>query len=100
MRALAGAAARSCVSALGNRTDDLDKVSKKVRQIVSNVRRDGDRALRRCAQRWDGLAENEAIKVDPAEISNAWQQVSSEFRSVAVPSCEISELKQKVRIEP
>jgi histidinol dehydrogenase len=66
---------------LGNRTDDLDKVSKKVRQIVSNVRRDGDRALRRCAQRWDGLAENEAIKVDPAEISNAWQQVSSEFRS-------------------
>jgi len=81
MRALAGAAARSCVSALGNRTDDLDKVSKKVRQIVSNVRRDGDRALRRCAQRWDGLAENEAIKVDPAEISNAWQQVSSEFRS-------------------
>jgi len=81
MRALAGAAARSCVSALGNRTDDLDKVSKKVRQIVSNVSRDGDRALRRCAQRWDGLAENEAVKVDPAEISNAWQQVSSEFRS-------------------
>jgi len=81
MRTLEGAAARSYVWAQGNRTDDLDKVSKKVRQIVSNVRRDGDRALRRCAQRWDGLAENEAIKVDPAEISNAWQQVSSEFRS-------------------
>ena len=81
MRTLEGAAARSCVSTLANRADDLDKVSKKVRQIVSNVRRDGDRALRRCAQRWDGLAENEAVKVDPAEISNAWQQVSSEFRS-------------------
>ncbi len=81
MRTLEGAAARSYVWAQGNRTDDLDKVSKKVRQIVSNVSRDGDRALRRCAQRWDGLAENEAIKVDPAEISNAWQQVSSEFRS-------------------
>jgi len=81
MRTLEGAAARSCVSTLANRAEDLDKVSKKVRQIVSNVSRDGDRALRRCAQRWDGLAENEAIKVDPAEISNAWQQVSSEFRS-------------------
>jgi histidinol dehydrogenase len=66
---------------LANRAEDLDKVSNKVRHIVNNVRRDGDRALRRYAQRWDGLAENEAVKVDPAEISNAWQQVSSAFRS-------------------
>ena len=81
MRTLEGASARSCVSTLANRTEDLDKVSNKVRHIVNNVRRDGDRALRRYAQRWDGLAENEAVKVDPAEISNAWQQVSSAFRS-------------------
>ena len=81
MRTLEGASARSCVSTLANRADDLDKVSNKVRRIINNVRRDGDRALRRYAQRWDGLAENEAVKVDPAEISNAWQQVSSEFRS-------------------
>ncbi len=81
MRTLEGASARSCVSTLANRAEDLDKVSNKVRHIVNNVRRDGDRALRRYAQRWDGLAENEAVKVDPAEISNAWQQVSSAFRS-------------------
>jgi len=81
MRTLEGASARSCVSTLANRAEDLDKVSNKVRHIVNNVRRDGDRALHRYAQRWDGLAENEAVKVDPAEISNAWQQVSSAFRS-------------------
>ncbi len=81
MRTLEGAAARSCVSTLANRAEDLDKVSNKVRRIVSNVRRDGDRALRQYAQGWDGLAENQAVKVDPAEISNAWQQVSSEFQS-------------------
>src|SRR3989449_8641149 len=81
MRTLEGASARSCVSTLANRAEDLDKVSNKVRHIVNNVRRDGDRALRRYAQRWDGLEKNEAVKVDPAEISNAWQQVSSEFRS-------------------
>lgn len=81
MRTLEGAAALSRVSTLANRVDDLDKVSNKVRRIVGNVRRDGDRALSRYAQRWDGLAENEAIKVDPAEISNAWGQVSPEFRS-------------------
>jgi histidinol dehydrogenase len=81
MRTLEGAAARYCVSALSNRADDLNKVSNKVRRVVSNVRRDGDRALRRYAERWDGLAENEAVKVDPAEISSAWRQVSSEFRS-------------------
>jgi len=81
MRTLEGAAARACVSTLANRAEDLDRVSNKVRRIVSNVRRDGDRALRRYARRWDGLTVNEAIKVDSAEISSAWHQVSSEFRS-------------------
>src|SRR6266446_6409805 len=81
MRILEGPAARSCVSTLAGRADDLDKVSNEVRRIVNNVRRDGDHALRKYAQRWDGLAENEAVRVDPAEISSAWRQVSSEFRS-------------------
>jgi len=81
MRILEGPAARSSVSTLAGRADDLEKVSNKVRRIVNNVRRDGDHALRKYAQRWDGLAENEAVRVDPAEISSAWRQVSSEFRS-------------------
>jgi histidinol dehydrogenase len=81
MRTLEGAAARCCVSTLVDRAEDVDQVSKKVRRIVDSVRRDGDRALRRYAQRWDGLAENQAVLVDPAEISSAWRQVSSEFRS-------------------
>jgi histidinol dehydrogenase len=80
MKTLEGAAARTCVTTLANRAEDLDKVSKKVRRIVGNVRRDGDRALRRYAQRWDGLAENQAVQVDPAEISSAWRQVSAEFQ--------------------
>ena len=61
--------------------DVVNKVSDNVRRIVNTVRRDGDHALREYAQRWDGLAENEAVRVDPAEISSAWRQVSSEFRS-------------------
>src|SRR3989440_4090340 len=81
MRILEGEAARACVSTLANRAENLDEVSNTVRRILSNVRRDGDRALRRYARRWDGLAANEAIKVDSAEISGAWHQVSSEFRS-------------------
>jgi histidinol dehydrogenase len=81
MRTLEGAAAFSCASKLANRGDDLDKVNNKVRRIVGNVRRNGDRALRRYAQCWDGLAQNQVMKVDPAEISSAWRQVSSEFRS-------------------
>src|SRR5437870_8618409 len=81
MRRLDGDAARSCVSTLANRAEDLDKVSNKVPRIVGDVRRDRDRALRRYAQRWDGRDENQAAQVDPAEISSAWRQVSSEFRS-------------------
>jgi histidinol dehydrogenase len=80
MRTLEGPDARSSVSTLAGRADDLDKVSNRVRRIVNHVRRDGDHALRKYAQRWDGLAENEAVRVGPAEISNAWRQVSSEFR--------------------
>ncbi|MGC2023092.1 MAG: hypothetical protein WA654_18670, partial [Candidatus Sulfotelmatobacter sp.] len=56
MRILEGAKRDRFVRALEQRgASDLAEVEPAVRRIVSNVRRNGDRALRRYAARWDGL---------------------------------------------
>ena len=49
-------------------TTDLDEVEPKVRRIVNNVRRNGDRALRRYAVRWDNLAGDEPVRVPEADL--------------------------------
>src|ERR1700675_4868955 len=62
------------VSALEQRgANDLADVEPAVKRIVNDVRRNGDRALRRYAARWDGLDKNEPVRVPEAEIHEAWQ---------------------------
>jgi histidinol dehydrogenase len=59
---------------------DLADVEPAVRRIVNDVRRNGDRALRRYATRWDGLEKNEPLRVPDAELQNAWEGISAELR--------------------
>jgi histidinol dehydrogenase len=59
---------------------DLAEVEPAVRRIVNDVRRNGDRALRRYATRWDGLEKNEPVRVADAELRNAWEGISTELR--------------------
>jgi histidinol dehydrogenase len=59
---------------------DLAKVEPAVRRIVNDVRRNGDRALRRYAARWDGLAKNEPMRVSEAELQEAWQKAPTELQ--------------------
>ncbi|HXP41718.1 MAG TPA: histidinol dehydrogenase, partial [Candidatus Acidoferrales bacterium] len=59
---------------------DLDEVSPAVRRIVNNVRRNGDRALRRYAVRWDNLGGDEAVRVPEADLDEAWQNSSPELQ--------------------
>src|SRR3984885_12495641 len=61
-------------------TTDLDEVSPAVRRIVNNVRRNGDRALRRYAVRWDNLGGDEAVRVPEADLDEAWQNTSPELQ--------------------
>jgi histidinol dehydrogenase len=56
--------------------NDLAKVEPTVRRIVNNVRRNGDRALRRYAERWDSLSKREALRVSETELNDAWQKTS------------------------
>jgi histidinol dehydrogenase len=59
---------------------DLADVEPAVRRIVNDVRRDGDRALRRYATRWDDLEKNEPLRVPDSELQNAWEGISPELR--------------------
>jgi histidinol dehydrogenase len=81
VRVLEGAAQTRYVNALAGRgATDLAEVEPAVRRIVSDVRRNGNRALRRYAARWDGLGNNESIRVDEAELQAAWEQAEPELR--------------------
>ena len=59
---------------------DLGDVESAVRRIVNDVRKNGERALRRYATRWDGLAKNEPLRVPEQELQKAWQQTPPELQ--------------------
>jgi histidinol dehydrogenase len=65
----------------GRGANDLAKVQPAVRRIVNNVRRDGDRALRRYAIRWDSLHRDEAVRVPEVDLHEAWRTIPPELRA-------------------
>ena len=81
MRILSGAAAERRVKQLSNRRGDFATLEPKVRQIVENVRKSGDRALRSYAEKWDGLQSAKPFLVPEAELENAASKVSPQFRN-------------------
>jgi histidinol dehydrogenase len=75
MRICEGAEQTRLVAALAGRgTTDLAEVEPAVRRIVGDVRRNGDRAVRRYATRWDGLGKDEPLPVPEADLHEAWEQ--------------------------
>jgi len=58
---------------------DLARVERPVRRIVEDVRKNGDRALRRYAEKWDGLAPKQSFRASARELEQAWNSVSPEF---------------------
>jgi histidinol dehydrogenase len=82
MRILEGSTQADFVTALAGRgATDLVEVEVAVRRIVSDVRRNGDRAARRYATRWDELGKGEALRVPEEELHEAWERTDSELRN-------------------
>jgi histidinol dehydrogenase len=81
MRIFSGGAAAMRVGKLADRGARFGSVEPQVRRIVSDVRRNGDPALRKYAQKWDGLAKDQPFLVDEAAVQKAWRSSSLEFRS-------------------
>lgn len=82
MRVLRGRAAEARVRALEQRgATDLAKVEKQVSRIVADVRKNGDRALRRYAMKWDSLVQKQPFRLSNIEMEEAWNSVAEDFKS-------------------
>jgi len=81
MRILSGRKAEAFVRALEQRgATHLARVEKQVRRIVADVRKNGDQALRRYAEKWDGLNAKQPFRVTDAELEQAWNAVPQQFK--------------------
>ena len=81
MRILEGPDQARLVTALAGRgATDLAEVEPAVRRIVSEVRRNGDRAVRRYAKRWDGLRKDEPLRVPEADFHDAWEKTDPDLQ--------------------
>jgi len=81
VRVLRGKRAEAEVRALEQRgAAGLARVERQVSRIVADVRKNGDTALRRYAEKWDGLNPGQALRADDAELEAAWNLVSEDFR--------------------
>jgi histidinol dehydrogenase len=80
MRIISGAAAIRQVDRLSHRGSEFATLEPRVRKIVQDVRSGGDRALRRYAEKWDGLASNSTLRVPDVEIEAAWAMAGPQLR--------------------
>ena len=81
MRILEGRKRDRFVQALDDRgANDLAEVEPAVRRIVKDVRRNGDRALRRYSARWDRLENSEPVRVSEDELRQAWQKTPAKLQ--------------------
>ncbi len=93
MRILQGAAAARYVRKLEQRGQKLDALEPQVRRIVQSVRKNGDRALRRYAARWDGLSSGDSLGVSglrvlESEMQSALNGVSRHLRAAMEDAAE------------
>jgi histidinol dehydrogenase len=80
MRILSGREARAHVSRLAERGSRVSAVEPAVREIVEDVRRNGDKSLRTYAERWDGLTNDSAFRVSREEMQSAWDAAPAALR--------------------
>jgi histidinol dehydrogenase len=80
MRILSGKAAAARVRKITARSARYAEVETAVRRIIADVKRNGDQAVRKYAQRWDELPRGAALRISPEEIRAAWIAASPDFR--------------------
>jgi histidinol dehydrogenase len=80
MRVVTGKEASGVVERLAARGVGFGGVEPRVRRIVDGVRRGGERSLRRYAERWDGLAAKQPLRVSEEEMAEAWRTLAAPLR--------------------
>src|SRR5215468_3915567 len=61
-------------------TVNTAKAEPVARKIIADVRKGGDKALRKYAEKWDGLGKGQPLRVTREEMQGAWESVSSDLR--------------------
>src|SRR5215472_16388473 len=81
MRLLSGRGAQALVRKLEQRGPSaLARVEKPVQRIVRDVRKNGDRALRHYAEKWDGLKPRQPLSVSQSEMLDAWTKAPENLK--------------------
>jgi histidinol dehydrogenase len=80
MRIVSGRKATAIVARLAMRSSEFRPLERRVQSIVNTVRKDGDRALRRYAQRWDALSPKQSLQVRQKEMADAWTSLPLQLR--------------------
>src|SRR5882762_7210342 len=83
MRLLSGRAAARAVEGLAGRGTKPSALEPRVRRIIRDIRRDGDRSLQRYAERWDGLEAGKSLRVPDAELEWAARSLLPAVRKVS-----------------
>jgi histidinol dehydrogenase len=81
MRILSGNRAKKEVDRLASRGLQLSELEPRVRRIVNDVRKDGETALRKYAQRWDELGKEQSMQVSAGELARALRSLQPELRA-------------------
>lgn len=80
MRTLSGKQASAAVERLSTRGIGLTTLEPRVRRIVDDVRRNGDRALSRYASKWDGLTAKQSLRVSRQDLDAAERALGTGLR--------------------
>jgi histidinol dehydrogenase len=81
MRIVSGRKAEELVCKLEQRGSRLGEVEPRVRKVISDVRRRGDKALYRYATMWDMLGKEQPLRVPEEEIEAAWRETPQQLRT-------------------
>lgn len=80
MRILSGREAEEMIACIATRGQCLGDIEDRAGQIVNDVRHGGDQALRRYAERFDGLSAEQSLQVSERELEDARKSLSSQVR--------------------
>ncbi len=81
MKVLRGRAAARQVTRLAERGKDTSSAERAAVPIIRDVRRNGDAAVRKYAQRWDKLEDSKPLRIPPEEMHAAWEDLSTDMRA-------------------
>lgn len=80
IRIFSGKSAAAMVRKIATRGTQLESLEPQVARTIRDVRRNGDSALRRYAERWDHLTPNQSLRVPEPELTAAAASISPELR--------------------